>query len=73
MTINDMIEQGITFQGPRMVLAVADGGQGEVTLYDDSEEWGWGTLDEEWADWEVNYIHPGRGGDVVIELDNPNS
>ena len=73
MTINDLLEQGITIQGNRIVTAIADGGSGEITLDDDGDEWGWSSLDDEWADWEINYIHPDRHGNVVFELDNPNS
>lgn len=73
MTINDLIEQGLCIQGSRKVTAMADGGSyDEITLYEGNDEWYYSTLEEEWADWEINYLHPGRN-EVVFELDNPNS
>ena len=74
MTINDMVEQGVTFQGERVVTSLTDDMKAVRVLYLGNDEWGWGPLDDEWADWDVNYIHPrlDGDGDIEIELDNPN-
>ena len=66
MTINDMIQLGVTLEGERRVTAMCCGD--EVVLYKGSDEWSWLTLDEEWANWEVNYIYPLHGW-IEIELD----
>lgn len=76
MTINEMIEQGITIQGDRKVTALApnfmETGE-ELTLYDgDDGEWSWNSLDEEWADWDINYMYA-KDRQLVIELDNPDA
>ena len=74
MTINEMIDGGVTFQGARIVSAAQGvaGGYAEVVLYDGSDEWSWACLDDDWAGWDVNYIWADREGRLVVELDNPN-
>ena len=76
MTINDMIEMGVTFEGPRVVTSLTDDLRDEQVLYAGEDEWSWTQLDEEWADWDINYIHPRRSlgskNEIEIELDNPN-
>ena len=73
MTINDMINQGITFQGERRITAMADDGSfDEITLYEDCEEWFYSPISEDWGEWEINYIYAGHYC-LIIELDNPNS
>lgn len=78
MTINELIEQGITFQGMRKVSGWKGGLEGgEEVFYEDSDEWSFGTLDEEecpWAEYEIIYMYANdshKGGCLVIELDIP--
>lgn len=70
MTIQDIIEAGVQFQGPCKVISYTH--EGEVTRFDyDGQELGsakhWC---EDWfAAWEITYIHPIEGHEgVVIEV-----
>lgn len=68
MTINDMLEQGITFQGERRVTANVCGD--ECVFYKGDSEWGYAALDEPWGDYEVSYMYPMCGW-LEIELEIP--
>ena len=75
MTINDLIEDGIGFQGPRKVTTMSDyspDGE-EIVLYDDDEEWGQDALEYEWADWDITFFNANPPGIMEIELYNPNA
>ena len=75
MSINDIIEQGAIIQGERRVTALDEYSPNgvEVVLYEGDDEWGYMTLEEEWADWDINYMYPNAHCAIEIELDNPNA
>lgn len=75
MTINDLIEDGIVISSARRVTTVSEYGPDaeEIVLYEDDEEWGESTLEYEWADWDISFIHADPPGILEIELYNPNA
>ena len=70
MSINDMIEQGIVFQGCIEVMQYDPEKDERFAAFDGIEEYGWHSpIEEPWADLPVGYIYSPYGCyGMVIEV-----
>ena len=57
MTINDMLEQGVTIQG-RVIVYAFDGDNDFIMFDGDGDELPSPYDDVPWANWELQYIYP---------------
>ena len=70
MSINDMIEAGIIFQGSIEIRQYDPAKDERFTAFEGFDEYGWiQTIDEEWAELPVGYIYSPYGlNGLTIEV-----